>query len=1190
MNTTSSSLSDFLYSLNINSANIQEVLLKLSQVLSTTSDTVSLSQTASDGTKSTYLIPSFGYLSNKLINLENTLNSLINLNSNQIGITDSSGNTKRFELKSMSNLVSTFNTIATSKVTIPESFNYKTNWFFESFLNPLLYVNIDTSSIITDPDINKFEVIRLIYTSNSEADSQYFDSNYKGNNSINYLDLISDLTNRGIDYFEDISESTLPPATNMVSGSFSVLNILEDSSTTIIAGETLSESIVKYKLNTIWYNDLSNGNAINKSLQVGDFLLHGDSEYKIASIDINSKTVILQLVFGKTGIAVGSSLLIKPNLVRPTSIQLNVGYNERNIIFLKPVSDRLAITANSYSNGFGIYTNDLLITLSSGETITLSDFYNRFVSDFGLLFINYAKEKKMPAVLGSKPNAVFLNSSNFKVIQIDEHIQDADNTNTIKQKISAKEQISTQISEIDRQISSARSNLNTNASLNEAQRLKLEKDLKTYADTRSTLSKSQQSLISDITSSIKVTPSFITTPSYRVRGFWPIPEVKNTIYGQQSVVQFKVAYRVLSKTGNTKSADQLEIINSDNSKTVCVFSPWTEFLTKARTKTYNESTGFYTWLDESVSDPDIINSNQLDIPIKKGETVEIRIKSLSEAGWPDNPVESDWSNSVYIEFPASIESTEESSILSQQMFAEESRLAFQDELNSKGLDLHLGSSFTTRDKYYPHKAEDISSGFFGTDGNIIDMYTKLKNLTDTLSAIQTSIATGRGQLTVSIVDQEGNVKAVSNGQTIELFAGYYKDLIKDSSVTPVVYNHGKVVATQYLIQLQNSSQTPLQLIATLSGGVGEPAPSSDPIAYPNIGYHTSLRYDICPLSINTNIDSTIGGISQKDGYQSSQVKSQYIHSRYKNIALSEILYSGDNLSASQYYSVGNYDYTGKTIGTSLVPYEHGHYLPFDPTLETLSGSQANSNVWNGTVANSIPNGNGLLSEFCIHVNHPYIVEGGEYNTDWNMNTYNIARPTYSNNDTIQKYLPFSHGIHFETSESEGTNVFGAKYYQQAQYIMPNQVILGEPSVNMRESQYPIKNGFLIEDEYLIGKYTCGAYLTLNPASHSTISVTGLSPAGSTTLLEYGDANAIKIPLIFQFRASDKLGYIGGWRSNTPSGLKNIKYTKKIGLDIYSLNSVFSFDIIVRTQYEKVTAITTPVSELKASSVGIKANT
>ena len=56
---------------------------------------------------------------------------------------------------------------------------------------------------------------------------------------------------------------------------------------------------------------------------------------------------------------------------------------------------------------------------------------------------------------------------------------------------------------------------------------------------------------------------------------------------------------------------------------------------------------------ESIDDDnaDSVNINQLDIAIQQNEKVEIRIKSISEVGWPESPVESDWSNELTLEFP-----------------------------------------------------------------------------------------------------------------------------------------------------------------------------------------------------------------------------------------------------------------------------------------------------------------------------------------------------------------------------------------------------------------------------------------------------------------------------------------------------------------------------------------------------------
>ena len=118
--------------------------------------------------------------------------------------------------------------------------------------------------------------------------------------------------------------------------------------------------------------------------------------------------------------------------------------------------------------------------------------------------------------------------------------------------------------------------------------------------------------------------------------------------------------------------------------------------------------------------------------------------------------------------------------------------------------------------------------------------------------------------------------------------------------------------------------------------------------------------------------------------------------------------------------------------------------------------------------------------------------------------------------------------------------------------------------------YSDKLGFTVNDQFLIGKYSCGAYLYLAPQSASSLQVSG-STALSTLSLGTGETNAINVPIIFQFRAVDKLGYIGGWRKS--GNLSNITYTKKIGVDIQVQNEdTFSFDIQVTGSYKNDTLV------------------
>ena len=122
----------------------------------------------------------------------------------------------------------------------------------------------------------------------------------------------------------------------------------------------------------------------------------------------------------------------------------------------------------------------------------------------------------------------------------------------------------------------------------------------------------------------------------------------------------------------------------------------------------------------------------------------------------------------------------------------------------------------------------------------------------------------------------------------------------------------------------------------------------------------------------------------------------------------------------------------------------------------------------------------------------------------------------------------------------------------------------------------MKLGFVDSDEYLCGKYSCGAYLYFAPTSHVNVQVEGTTQMAKKDLV-FGTQNSITVPIIFQMRAQDKLGYIGGFR--TAGALKNVTYTKKIGIDIQVKNEeLFSFDISVTGSYTKDSVISPSYSQ------------
>lgn len=1179
---TKNTISDLLSRLVVDVDNMNSFLYSLQKMLESQSENISITQKLDDGSTKIINVPSFGYLKGKINDINSKFDTLISANDDVIGIKSSNGDVRKFQLKKVSKLIQELEDIKTTNVSIPTSFGVKNNWFFESFLNPLLFVGINVSSILTD-DIDQFDVKRIIINSTDDDQLAFFDDTYRNNNDIDLDSLLIELDEQGIDYFEDDNVVQMRTAVNRFKGSFDVTRVFEEEvpQTITSTGETVSVIRRRYRLSNLTYTDILDDVDNSRILSAGEVLItDNDSEYRVISVDKTNSEVVLERIFGIEPITVGANILrIKPVPYRVPELQVNVGYNERQVVFIKPISKANNLTVDDYSRGFGVFTNELTITLEDDSQTTLEQYYNNFVADFGLILLNSAKERKLPAIVAETPDAPVLNVADFEVVQVDQHISEDEDAGVISNQIAEKENIKTQIKENLKEIDTLKAQLNDSQKTS-SEKQRIEKKITSASSKKATLQTQLSATVRDITTRISTTPAFVRTPIYRVRGFWSIPSAKSSRYGNQEVVQFKIRYRYLSKKGTAPNAKQTPIVDNGTTK-FAVFSPWTEILTKSRSRALNESTGLYNWVVEDVSNADAVNINQLDIAIRKGETVEIQIKSLSEAGWPENPAESDWSDSVQIPFPDSIESAEEASVVSQKVFAEEARLDFEDELTARGLDLHLANQFTTGERFFSHRTRDIASGFFDTAGGIIDLFEQLQSFKNQIESLQQAISLDRGVIKVTFIDPLGNVAEIKNGDTLKLFSGYYRDEIKDTTGGSVVYNEGRIITKQYVISIENTSASPLELVSLLKGGIEQVAPASNPTAFPDSDYHINRRYDLVPVSINAGVEAEVGSYLNVPSRQSAQVRSQFVHSRYSNYGLSSDLYRSYPISG---YSTVVYNGQGQTVGSNTVPYYGGHLLPFKPedAIPSYPNGGVNSSVWNGTTnASGVPQGSGYISEFCIHKDHPVLQTlGNSYDVSSSSNLFDLILPEFKatvspptlDTDATQVSLPFSHAQFIETSVNEATGVLGNSYDQQAILDLASSLT---SNASRNVSHYPIKLGFQPNDEYLVGKYSCGAYLYMFPNSHSDISVEGNHPSLSTKSIAVGSANAINIPVLFQYRASDILGNVGGYR--TSGSLNNIKYSKKIGVDIIVKDaSPFSFDVEISAQYKKETTLDSPI--------------
>lgn len=1174
MNLKKENLSEFLYRLNLLYSNMVEFLNKFSESTTTSKDIIEVDYWTSDGTKNTSEIPSVGSMKADITALNKQIQSLISVNDDTLALEFEDGSVKKFDMKKLSQLVDDLESIEDESFTVPTSFRVKNNWFFESFLNPLLYVTVNVADYVDGGNVDKFSVKKIILNVESDADIAFFDNSLSGRSDLEYETVITELRNAGIDFVVDDNIVDMPTSINQNRGNFSVINIYEED-VTDDSGDTVSRR--RYELDKLTYRKLVDSVEITENLKVDDILITSDdTEYKILSIDTEKRLVTLELQFGSQPINIGAnSLKIKPVPFRSPDLNINMSFDERTVIFVRPISKTLNMSTEKLSKGFAVYSNDLVINLSDDQQVNLETYYRNFVSDFGSILLNFAKERQVPAVDGVTPDAPSLDTTDFKVSWINRHIFEDDALLQLKEKIATKEKLQSEIRESNKKINDLKAQLNSET-INQFQKQKIEKDITDEANRKTNLSNQLSTIVSEITLGLKSNTQFQTEPKYRVRGFFDIPDAKTITGGTQEVIQFIVSYRYLSKKGTSANVDQINRTDSTGAEKIDFYSPWTEVYTKIRSKEYDSDSGTYIWSEEDTQNAEVVNINQVDIPIKANEAVEIRVKSISEAGFPINPLTSSWSNTITIEFPEDLETQNDSAVLTQSLLQEETRVQFESELNARGLDVHLLNAVQTGDKYYGHKLTDLASGFFTNEGNIIDAFEVIKSMRDRIEALENAIEQDKGILKVSLTLPNGYVREVKRGEVVSVFAGYYLDDIKVETETQnISYNHGQIAEKTYILTLQNTSKTPLELASRLAGGIDQAVAST---IDGDTDYNVNRKYAEVPLSVITLGDGEVGGFKHKAPYQSGHAKSMFIYNRYKNYGLSDDLYADVGTEEVFYRndSGTGYAYDGSAGSPDLdIPYNEGMYLPYLPGVDHGGGGGTDSDVWVGTnsVSPGTADGDGYLTEFCIHVDHPDIQTATISDAE---DFDDLLFPDITT-DT-QKYPLISHGLYFEI-ESGGTNDLGGKDYQQVAYRQ----VTDDTDVI---SNYPIKLGFATNDEYLIGKYTCGAYLFMGPSIYEDVSIDGNHPRLAKRVIEFGSESSINIPIIFQYRCSDKLEYVGGYRDGGDV-LSNISYKKKIGFDIYEkLNTselsadygdIFSFDLEVTCRYSREAATDAPVS-------------
>lgn len=658
------------------------------------------------------------------------------------------------------------------------TFAINPNWFFESLQYPRCVVKLNLKGKIDD-SADRVYVNRVILDANAlvgttyETVTDYYNANIL-NQNLGYTSLIALLNQDAVSYREDRDEISLPLTYEKYKGEFGVTEIR-------LVKDEKGFSRTWYYLDNITYS-LVDENGIEQSngyiIAVGDYLRFNNSLYKVTKIVQDQKRVQLEYAVGYEAVGAGDVLELYNEPFSEKIIDIGIGINEIDIIYVKGVNEDFNLISRDWSSPISFITNEL--QFADNNNINFATYYAENVADFGKEWIAQAKEKQIHAYNGLTPYAPVINADDLRVVQINTQLDATLDKETYNQ-------LTAEIASTKSNITATRNTISSNKDLliqstSSDERTNIQNLINTDTETLNSLTTQYNSLVEELNTLLNESGAIDYTPKYHIRGFFPIPQSRyldeQSRSGEQAVIGFDIMYRYLHTDETGVKLNTYEYTTSNDAIQTGVFTDWNMMTSAILTKIYDDEQGVYVWKNESTADGTKININQIDIPIRSGEKVEIKVRSISEAGYPYNPVKSDWSPSVIISFPENLTSDDSVTTILETVKSDMTAVVLQQTMSAAGVYTHLADSNST----YKHTSKNISYTDSVTDasGNTTLTEMSLQDKIEALSRIKEELTTAITAELEKYIKQITDIKKIlgykfTEGETITIESGTYPE-------------------------------------------------------------------------------------------------------------------------------------------------------------------------------------------------------------------------------------------------------------------------------------------------------------------------------------------------------------------------------------------------------------------------------
>lgn len=777
---TNNSLKEYYVKLQSLYNDAVNMLTAINQSLSSSASQVTVVLNDNTENRQVLRIPTFMYLENKLEQLNTNFDNLFEMPKSGEAWFENNNNMYKLKMvraKSapqqpvLGNLDKVYASITDNNV-------------LKDLVSPKTYLKIDITNL-TDNITNLF--MRKLVIHDVDVYNEILARVGTGKEYKDYFEILSELR-QGSDY--DIYDSVipLPVKEDPYDSSFNIVSLVNDGFSDNPRIDSISKNLLyDITVNTLEYTNNETGQK--SMLSANDYLCLGDEMviYRVNEIvDINTNEIIIEEITGHQALQTfdeNSDMILhiyNENYSKFHYAQVPLEENPYICIFLGTIYNGVR---SILSNGYLVNLYSIKMVDANGQPIknkfnvqyNYIDYYHDYCTNIGDLILGLT-QSAYPQVSNYTPNELNIiqdsqvvqryvtntidNTQILTVVPINRHLIDDTTTEEIISLHAQKSEISAKISTINENINNTYNQListDFSQELNITQN-SLQSQLKQYYTEKIELQRQFNALVDNI--NVKSVDNVLGTDNvkYRVRGVTVTDEfeqyIHNTINSTCDIIGLEVEYKYKSVTKDTTSLTEI------NSNTFTNWNRQTNIDKQRYLKFDNNIESFILEYEDYNTNDNKIKWNQIDIPIKQGEDVVIRIRYKYNVGQPFVNIYSPWSDELTVVFPAEYsDSVELSNIIAANVVDTDSA-RFNKVLIDDGYEEHVANKIIDDRQVFYHMPDNIYSGFNTAENNLISLKDKLYEMSNEIDRYKEMIDRE--------VNSEITIYANYNGQTIEL--------------------------------------------------------------------------------------------------------------------------------------------------------------------------------------------------------------------------------------------------------------------------------------------------------------------------------------------------------------------------------------------------------------------------------------